>query len=82
MKTGAGRLAEGIRAIRNSYLQAVSALEAGKRKHPSRWYYEFSEYCLAYMLYHCIGDLPRKHLCRKDSCRCGNMTGRIKPVIC
>ena len=30
MKTGAGRLAEGIRAIRNSYLQAVSALEAGK----------------------------------------------------
>ena len=32
MKTGAGRLAEGIRAIRNSYLQAVSALEAGKRK--------------------------------------------------
>lgn len=65
MKTGAGRLAEGIRAIRNSYLQAVSALEAGKRKHPSRWYYEFSEYCLAYMLYHCIGDLPPEALVPK-----------------
>lgn len=62
LKTGKGRAAAGIRNIRASYLQAVAALETGEKKDPTKWYYDFEEYCLDYMIYNCTGSLSPKEL--------------------
>ena len=63
MVAGCSRVFTGLREISVYFRQAVYALEFGKKKDSTRWYFRFNDYGLAYLLSYGTGIFKPEQVC-------------------
>ena len=63
MIAGCSRIFNSLSDASLFFRQAEYAIEFGKKKSPTRWYFLFDDYCLDYMLYYGIGVFKPEQIC-------------------